>query len=560
MILEKEKNWWKDAAVYQIYPKSFYDSNNDGFGDIEGIRQKLPYIKSLGVDVVWVCPFFKSPQADNGYDVADYFEIDPIFGGNMEDLRNLIDDTHKLGMKFVLDLVANHTSDEHEWFQKALAGDEKYMNYYYFRDPVDGKAPSNWASVFGGGAWEYVPHLNKYYLHIFHKKQPDLNWENKEVVDEIINIMKHWAEYGVDGFRLDAINYLYKEPDFPSVEPMPGSEFGFGTEHYANKPKVNEHFNRLNREVFGPYNMMTVAEVAYINGEQARKYCGLEKPEVDMLYLFELLNFDQDGYDKFAPLPFDVKSFKEAVFGWQEEMKEFGHLALFFSNHDQARSVSRFGNDSDEYRDLSAKMHGNAMYMLKGTPYIYQGEELGMTSLDYTDVNDFHDVEVPFMWQEKVVEGGESPEKWIHLFNTRSRDGGRSPMQWDSSENGGFSKVTPWQKTNGNYTKINVELQEKDEKSPLNFYRQLLKVRKTLKSVIYGTVTPFDNDSDATFCYSRDFEDEKVISINNFKDYDVQVKLPAGKYKVVLTNYGDVTEIEDTVTLRPYEGISAVKI
>jgi len=302
-----------------------------------------------------------------------------------------------------------------------------------------------------------------------------------------------------------------------------------------------------------------VAEVAYINGEQARKYCGMEKPEVDMLYLFELLNFDQDGYDKFAPLPFDVKAFKDAIFGWQEEMKDFGHLALFFSNHDQARSVSRFGNDSDEYRDLSAKMHGNAMYMLKGTPYIYQGEELGMTSLDYTDVNDFHDVEVPFMWQEKVIEGGESPEKWIHLFNTRSRDGGRSPMQWDSTENGGFSKVTPWQKTNGNYTKINVELQEKDEKSPLNFYRQLLRVRKTLKSVINGTVTPFDIESEATFCYRRDFEDETVVSINNFKDYNVQVKLPQGKFKVVLSNYGDIVTIENTVTLRPYEAITAVK-
>ena len=558
MLLKKDKNWWKDASVYQIYPKSFYDSNNDGTGDLEGVRQKLPYIKSLGVDVIWLCPFFKSPQADNGYDIADYLSIDPRFG-EMKDLRNLIDDCHSMGLKFVMDLVANHTSDEHEWFKKALEGDEKYMNYYYFRDPVNGHAPSNWASVFGGGAWEYVPHLNKYYLHLFHKKQPDLNWENKEVVDNVIKIMQHWAEFGVDGFRLDAINYLYKEPDFPDVEPMPGSEFGFATEHYANKPRVNEHFARLNREVFTPYNMMTVAEVAYLENEIAQQYCGKYQPEIDMLYIFDLLNFDQEGYDKFAPKKFDVRDLKKAIFEWQENMRNEGHIALFFSNHDQARSVSRFGNDSDEYRDLSSKMNGNAMYMLKGTPYLYQGEEIGMTSLDYKTIDDFNDAEIHIAYEENVIKNGEDEAKWINLFNTRSRDGGRSPMQWSSEENGGFTKGTPWQKVNGNYNKINVELQDKDENSTLNFYRKLFKTRKQLKSVIYGTVTPFDVDSDKTMCYAREFEDEKVLSINNFSGENVNVSLPEGKYRVLLSNYNDIEEISDRIELRPYECITAIK-
>ena len=558
MILEKEKNWWQDAAVYQIYPKSFYDSNGDGYGDIEGIRQKLPYIKNLGVDVIWVCPFFKSPQADNGYDISDYFSVDERFG-TMEDLRRLIDDCHAMGLKFVLDLVANHTSDEHPWFKKALSGDEKYMNYYYFKDPVDGHEPSNWASVFGGSAWEYVPRLDKYYLHLFHKKQPDLNWENKEVVDRVINIMQHWAQYGVDGFRLDAINYLYKEPDFPDVEPMPGSKYGFANQHYANKPKVNEHFARLNREVFAPYNMMTVAEVAYIEPETAREYCGKHQPELDMLYIFDLLNFDQDGFDKFSPLPFDVKAFKQTIFHWQKEMSEIGRLALFFSNHDQARSVSRFGDDSDQYRDLLAKMQGNAMYMLKGTPYIYQGEELGMTNLSYEKIEDFCDVEVMNTWQEKVIEGGEPAEKWLALFNSRSRDCGRSPMQWTEEANAGFTAGTPWQKVNSNYPKINAAAQEKDEKSTLNFYRKLLRVRKALKSVQQGSVTPFDMESENTFCYAREYEGETVISVNNFKNVTCRVKLPRGSFRVLLSNYGDVAKLRDTVTLRPFECLTAIK-
>lgn len=305
--------------------------------------------------------------------------------------------------------------------------------------------------------------------------------------------------------------------------------------------------------------MMTVAEVAYIEPQVAREYCGIHRPELDMLYIFDLLNFDQEGYDKFKPLPFDVKAFKQAIFHWQDVVKDFGHLALFFSNHDQARSVSRFGCDSEEYHDLSCKMQGNAMYMLKGTPYIYQGEEIGMTNLDYTDVKDFHDVEVLATYEENVIKNGEPAEKWLKLFNSRSRDCGRSPMQWDDSKNGGFSVGTPWQKTNGNYKSINVRVQENDENSPLNFYKELLRVRKNLKSVQKGVVIPFDIESENTMCYARTFEDETVISVNNFKNTTCKAELPQGKFKVLLTNYGDVKEIEKEITLRPYECITAIK-
>lgn len=556
MILEKEKNWWQNISVYQIYPKSFYDSNGDGYGDINGIREKLPYIKSLGVDAVWVCPFFKSPQADNGYDVADYCSTDPIFG-KTEDVLALIDECHNIGLKFIMDFVGNHTSDEHEWFQKALAGDEKYMEYYYFRDGKNGKEPCNWASVFGGSAWEYVPSLDKYYLHTFHKKQPDLNWNNKEVVDEIISVMKWWAEKGVDGFRLDAFNYLDKDLSFPDVEVPGGEKYGFGSRHYACRPLVNDHYRRLNREVFEPYNLMTVAEVAYAGADTVREYTGKDRREINMAYMFDMLDFDQEMFDKFSPLPFNAKAFRDCIFNWQKELSDDGRMALFISNHDQPRSVSRFGNDG-EYREKCAMMNANTMYMLNGTPYIFEGEEIGMTNLDYTDISDFRDVEVFNVYEEKVIKKGEPKEKWISLFNRRSRDNGRSPMQWNSDNNSGFTKGEPWMRVNGNYKTINVENCEKDEKSVLNFYRKLLSVRKSLKSIQYGKTTPFALENEGCICYLREYEGEITVSVNNFTDKNTVISLPKGKFEVLLSNYFDKTSAEGEVTLRPYESITAV--
>ena len=558
MLYTREKGWWKDAAIYQIYPKSFRDSDGDGFGDLRGVREKLGYIKELGVDAIWLCPFFQSPQADNGYDISDYYRIDERFG-TMDDLRELVDECHRLGLRFIMDLVANHTSDEHEWFQKALSGDEKYMDYYYFRDPVDGHEPSNWESVFGGSAWEYVPSLDKYYLHLFHVKQPDLNWTNDEVVRGVIDVMKHWCEFGVDGFRLDAINYLYKEPGFPDAEPEPGHKYAFAAQYYANKPMVNEYFARLNREVFGPYNLMTVAEVGHMDPEIARQYCGKERDEVDMVYLFDMLNFDQEGYDKFRPTGFDLEKFKNTMFYWEDEMKEHGHLALFLSNHDQTRNVGRFGDDSDRYRYLSSRMQACTMYMLRGTPYIYQGEELAMTFLDYEGIEDFNDIEVMNTWRERVVEGGEDPSELIRIFNTRSRDCPRSPMQWDGGKNAGFTTGTPWQKVNGNYPGINAALEEKDGKSTLHFYRKLLRVRKTLKSVLEGDVVPFERDNPSCFCYMRTCPEETSVCVSNFTAQERYACLPDGVFDVVLSNYGEEGQVRGCVMLRPYETLFAVR-
>jgi oligo-1,6-glucosidase len=550
--------WWENATVYQIYPKSFFDSNGDGIGDIEGVRRKLGYIKSLGVDIIWLCPYLKSPQADNGYDVSDYYEIDPIFG-NKEDLRKLIDECHATGLRFVMDMVTNHSSDEHEWFKKARAGDEKYMDYYYFKDPVDGREPNNWESIFGGSAWEYVPSLNKYYLHLFHRKQPDLNWTNPEVVDNVVRVMKYWGEFGVDGFRLDAINYLYKDPAFPSVETRPGQKYGFGGQYYSSKPQVNEYFARLNRDVFTPFDMMTVAEVGDMDPERAREYCGKYQPEIDMVYMYDMLNFDQEGYDKFKPVPFEVKKFKETIFRWQDEFRDVGRMALFLSNHDQTRNVGRFGDDSPRYRYRSSQAQALAMYMLKGTPYIYQGEELAMSFLDYEKIEDFNDIEVEFTYGEKVVKGGEPFEKWLRLYNTRSRDIGRSPMQWDDSENAGFSTGKPWQKVNGEYVKVNVAAEDKDPASTLNFYRKLLPLRKTLKSVQYGSVTPFDYDSESTFCYVREYEDEVTVCRSNLTARRTRTPLPEGEYEILLSNTGRSGRLSGSIELMPYEALLAIR-
>ena len=379
------------------------------------------------------------------------------------------------------------------------------------------------------------------------------------MVDSIIRIMKYWAEFGVDGFRLDAINYLYKDPAFPNVETRPGQKYGFGGRYFSSKPQVNGYFARLNREVFGPYDMMTVAEVGDMDPERAREYCGKDQPEIDMVYMYDMLNFDQEGYDKFKPLPFDVKKFKETLFRWQDEFRDVGRMALFLSNHDQTRSVGRFGDDSPRYRYRSSQAQALTMYMLKGTPYIYQGEELAMSYLDYERIEDFNDIEVEFTYNERVLKGGEPFEKWLRLYNTRSRDIGRSPMQWDDSPNAGFSTGTPWQKVNGEYVTVNVEAEDKDPDSTLNFYRKLLPLRKTLKSVQYGSVTPFDADSRSTFCYIREYEDEMTVCRSNFTAQETETMLPEGEYEVLLSNTDRRGTVSGKIALAPYEAVFARK-
>ncbi|SCJ75828.1 Oligo-1%2C6-glucosidase [Anaerotruncus sp. 2789STDY5834896] len=555
--LKREEKWWRNATVYQIYPRSFFDANGDGEGDLAGITAKLDYIKSLGVDVVWSCPYFVSPKADNGYDVADYRDIDPAFG-TMEQWREMVDGVHRRGMRFVMDFVGNHTSDEHPWFRQACQSkDSPYHDYYIFKPGrADGSEPSNWMSVFGGSMWEKNPATDEYYLHTFAVKQPDLNWENPKVVDEVVDIMRFWIELGVDGFRLDAINYLYKEPGYPDVEPLPGSKYGFATEHYANKPRVHEHFNTLNRRVFSKYGAMTVAEVAYVDMDTARGYCGPDRQELDMLYPFDILNVDQEGFDKFAPKPLDLPLLKSELARWQTGLHNSGWLALFMGNHDQCRAVSRFGDDG-KYWKQSAKMLANCFYMMQGTPYIFQGDEIGMTNVHYDSVDKFRDVEVYNTYREHVIEGGEDPQKWLQLFCDRARDNGRTPMQWDDSKNAGFTTADePWIEVVDNYPRINVASQEKDPDSILNFYRELIAKRKQWDVIAYGDFALLQPDSTELFCYTRHCDGQDLLCANNFTDHEVSFDLPAAftgeNVTVLLQNYPDLA-LSGTVTLRPYE-------
>ena len=555
--MDKAK-WWQDAAVYQIYPRSFFDSNGDGIGDLKGITAKLDYIKSLGIDIIWSCPFFVSPWADGGYDVADYRSIAPEFG-TMEDFDEMIAGIHARGMRFMMDFVGNHTSDEHAWFQAALKSkDSPYHSYYTFRPGRDGKEPSNWASIFGGSAWEYVPELDEYYLHLFAKKQPDLNWEDPAVVQEVLDILNFWADKGVDGYRLDAINYLYKEPDFPDVEPMPGSPYGFATEHYANKPKVHEHFRTLHDKVMAPRGLTTVAEVAYLDEETARGYADPARGELDALYPFDLLNVDQEGYDKFSPLPLDLPSLKRALAHWQSVMHDHGWLALFIGNHDQPRALSRFG-DEEHYPVRSAKLLANAMYFLQGTPYIYQGDEIGMTNPHYGSLSQFKDVEALNALREGL-DRGNSEERWLKLLNDRSRDGGRAPFSWSADEYAGFSTTKPWMDPCTNYKDINAAIEEDDPDSVLNFYRRLLKVRKGVPAVIYGTTEFLDMDDTELMVYTRRAEGQELISINNFSGSERSYRLPAGSEaaELLISNCEDPIIKDGVIDLRPWETVTLI--
>ncbi len=552
----RQPKWWQDAVVYQIYPRSFYDSNADGMGDLAGITAKLDYIASLGVDIVWSCPFFVSPWADGGYDVADYRSIDPAFG-TMADFEAMIEGIHARGMRFMMDFVGNHTSDEHPWFQAALQDkNSPYHDYYIFRPGKNGAEPSNWASIFGGSAWEYVPHLDEYYLHLFAKKQPDLNWENPAVVQEVIDILRFWADKGVDGYRLDAINYLYKDPDFPDVEPMPGSRYGFATEHYANKPRINDHFRALHDAVFGPRGLTTVAEVAYLDKKVAREYADPARGELDALYPFDLLNVDQDGYDKFSPRPLDLVQLKAALAHWQQVMQDHGWLALFLGNHDQPRAVSRFG-DEGEFRARSAKMLANAMYFLRGTPYLYQGEELGMTNPHYTSLSQFRDVEALNALAEGLARG-ESEAHWLKLLNDRSRDGGRAPFSWNSAPNAGFTTGKPWMDPCANAGEINAAAEEDDPDSVLNFYRKLIRVRKGRPAVLFGKTEFLLPEDPDLMVYTRTDEAEALLSVNNFSSLSRTFALPDAFLgaELLLSNCGDLKIRDGVVTLRPWEGFT----
>lgn len=537
----------KDKVVYQIYPKSFRDSDGDGCGDLRGIIEKLDYLKWLGVDYVWSTPFFLSPQRDNGYDIADYYQVDPAFG-TMEDAEELIREAGKRGIGIMFDMVFNHTSTEHEWFKKALAGDREYQDYYIFREGKPENPPTNWESKFGGSAWEYVHSLKKWYLHLFDRTQADLNWENPKVREELKNVIRFWKEKGVRGFRFDVVNLISKPEVFEN------DDRGDGRRFYTDGPHVHEYLKELVRdtEIGG---MITVGEMSSTSIENCIRYTNPQEKELAMCFHFHHLKVDYKDGDKWEIQPADYRKLKELFVSWQEGMeKNGGWEAVFWCNHDQPRAVSRFGDDKKYWKE-SAKMLAGAIHMMRGTPYIFQGEELGMTNAGYTDISQYRDVESTNYYQI-MLERGKTKEEALHILNERSRDNGRTPMQWNGGENAGFTSGRPWISLPDNYKTINVEAEMADEDSILYYYRRLIAIRKEEPAVAEGSIEFIETSDPQILAYRRILGEDEILAIHNFGSEEKAVP-PAckeGAYSLLLGNYkSDAEGVPDK--LKAYESV-----
>lgn len=537
----------KDKVVYQIYPKSFRDSDGDGCGDLRGIIEKLDYLKWLGVDYVWSTPFFLSPQRDNGYDIADYYQVDPAFG-TMEDAEELIREAGKRGIGIMFDMVFNHTSTEHEWFKKALAGEGEYQDYYIFREGEPENPPTNWESKFGGSAWEYVPSLKKWYLHLFDRTQADLNWENPKVREELKNVIRFWKEKGVRGFRFDVVNLISKPEVFEN------DDRGDGRRFYTDGPHVHEYLKELVRdtEIGG---MITVGEMSSTSIENCIRYTNPQEKELAMCFHFHHLKVDYKDGDKWEIQPADYRKLKELFINWQEGMeKNGGWEAVFWCNHDQPRAVSRFGDDK-KYWKKSAKMLAGAIHMMRGTPYIFQGEELGMTNAGYTDISQYRDVESTNYYQI-MLERGKTKEEALHILNERSRDNGRTPMQWNGRENAGFTSGRPWISLPDNYKTINVEAEMADEDSILYYYRRLIAIRKEEPAVAEGSIEFIETSDPQILAYRRILGEDEILAIHNFgsEEKDVPPACKEGAYSLLLGNYkSDAEGVPDK--LKAYESV-----
>ncbi|TWD93400.1 oligo-1,6-glucosidase [Neobacillus bataviensis] len=550
-----EKQWWKNSVVYQIYPRSFMDSNGDGIGDLRGIISKLDYLKELGVDVIWLSPVYQSPNDDNGYDISDYQKIMDEFG-TIEDMDELLNQMHERGMKLMMDLVVNHSSDEHQWFiESRKSKDNPYRDYYIWRPGKDGAEPNNWTSFFSGSAWQYDEATEEYYLHLFSKKQPDLNWENPTLRKEIYDMMKWWLDKGIDGFRMDVINLISKVDGLPSA---PGRKrYDWGGDFFMNGPRVHEYLQEMNREVLSKYEIMTVGECPGASTADAIKYANNDGTELNMIFTFEHMDLDSGPGGKWNVKPWILADLKTIMSKWQNDLEGKGWNSLYLNNHDQPRMVSRFGNDK-EYRVESAKMLGTFLHMMKGTPYIYQGEELGMTNVRFEQIEDYNDIEIHNMYREKVVEGGEDHHKVMEAIYIKGRDNARTPMQWDSSENAGFTSGTPWLKLNPNYKEINVAQAVADPNSIYHYYQQLIKLRKEYEVIVYGRYELILEDDENIYAYTRTLGNEKLVVLCNFSGEESPIVLPDdiefSTAELLIGNY-PVHE-EDSVnsfSLKPYE-------
>lgn len=548
------KKWWKESVVYQIYPRSFKDSNGDGIGDIKGIIEKLDYIKGLGIDVIWLSPVYKSPNDDNGYDISDYQDIMTEFG-TMKDFDLLLDEAHNRGLKIVMDLVVNHTSDEHKWFMESKESkNNDYRDYYIWKEGKDGQEPNNWGSVFGGSAWEYDEATKMYFLHLFSKKQPDLNWENEKVRNKVFNMMTWWLEKGIDGFRMDVISMISKDQSFLDGETHGGLHGDFGP-YSIHGPRVHEFLKEMNEKVLSKYDIVTVGETAGVTIDEAKKYAGTDSNELNMVFQFEHMDLDASENFKWNNKPPKLSALKKVFTKWQVELEDKAWNSLFWDNHDQPRVVSRFGNDK-KYREISAKMLGTCLHMMQGTPYVYQGEELGMTNIHFKTIEEYKDIESINAYNELVSNNVVDLETMLSYLDFKSRDNARTPMQWDNSENAGFSTGTPWMTVNPNYVEINANSQVNDKKSIYNYYKELIKLRKENEIIVYGKYRPLLEDSEEIFAYTRTLNNEKLLVVCNFTDKSINFEVPEDMKGVagelLIGNY-EVTEYQDSFELKPYE-------
>lgn len=535
---------FEDKVIYQIYPKSFYDSNNDGFGDLKGITQKLDYLKLLGVDYLWITPFFISPQNDNGYDVSDYYNIDPRFG-TMSDLEELIEEAKKRNINLMLDMVFNHTSTEHIWFKKAMEGNPYYKDFYFFKKGVNGQMPTNWVSKFGGPVWEYVDKFDEYYLHLYDKTQADLNWENPHVREELIKILEFWINKGIKGFRFDVINLISKDSFENDYE-------GIGKRFYTDGKKVNEYLKELNEKTFGKYqDIITVGEMSATTIDKCVDYSSSHNHELTMTFNFHHLKVDYKEKEKWTIMPFDFNELKTLFNEWQLGIQlKGGWNALFLNCHDQPRAVSRFGNDT-KYRVESAKMLATALHLQRGTPYIFQGEEIGMTNPNFDDINDYRDVE-SINYYHILKNQGFDEKEILNILKNKSRDNGRTLMQWNHE--GGFSEADPWIKMCSNYKDINVEDCLNDPSSIFYYYQRLIQLRKKYSIISIGEYQPFLEDVENIFAFRRIYKNEEMIVLNNFYEKEINISIDGlEKYEILISNYNE-HNINDLV-LRPYESI-----
>lgn len=548
-------DWKKKAVVYEVYVQSFNDSNGDGIGDLPGVIEKLDYIKDLGANTIWLTPIFKSPLVDNGYDIANYQEINPIYGF-MKDFDELLEKAHQKGLKIVMDLVVNHTSDQHKWFQESKKSkDNPYSDYYIWRDPKeDGSAPTNQGSAFGGSAWTYVPERDQYYLHLFAEQQPDLNWDNPKLRKDIYKMMKFWLDKGVDGFRMDSISFISKPKVFKNAPLTDHKQYGAYYYGCANGPHIHEYLQEMNREVLSKYDVIAIGETPHTSPEEAELFVNLDRHELDMVFQFEHMHVDYGEYGRYSDVTFKMSDLRKSMTNWENELS---WNSVYLGNHDQPRIVSRFGSDG-KYRKQSAKMLAMLMILQSGTPFIFQGEEIGMTNLHIKSIDELKDLEAHNNYKfflDKDIDD----QTALMMVNRKTRDNARTPMQWNDDKNAGFSTSKPWIEVNSNYGDINVEKDLNDPDSIYKFYQKVIQLKESEEVFNNGRYELIDSDDSSIYAYNRTMNNDQALIICSFAPYKVKFDVPKefiNKSRILLSNYNeDLNSIPSTIYLKPYEGI-----